>query len=40
MWSRPAFVAGMLYERAVNAAEALASLRANLFVVREEPRSA
>ena len=40
MWSRPAFLAGMLYERAVNAAEALASLRANLFVVREEPRSA
>ena len=36
MWSRPAFLAGMLYERAVNAADRLAFLRANLFVVLEK----
>ena len=37
MFARPAFLAMMAYERAVNALDSLAFLRANLFVVLRKP---
>jgi SAM-dependent methyltransferase len=38
MYARPLFLAFMVYERIVNASDALSGLRANMFVVLRKPR--